>query len=113
VVYVLAIILFVILTLNILFPLPKPKEFSKVIYANNGSLLSAYLTRDDKWRMKTSPDEVTPDLITAILEKEDKWFYWHFGFNPVAVARALIQNVTRGKRISGASTITMQVARML
>jgi len=113
VVYTLTGILVVVLTLNLLFPLPKPKEFSKVIYANNGSLLSAYLTKDDKWRMKTSPDEVTPDLITAILEKEDKWFYWHFGFNPIAIARAFVQNVTRGKRISGASTITMQVARML
>ena len=102
-----------LLALDLFFPLPEPKEFSKVIYAQNGSLLSAYLTKDSKWRMKTSLDEVTPDLLTAIIEKEDKWFYWHFGINPIAVTRAFFQNVSSGRRVSGASTITMQLARML
>ncbi|MDP2035973.1 MAG: penicillin-binding protein 1C [Ignavibacteria bacterium] len=105
--------LVLLLALDLFFPLPEPKEFSKVIYAKNGSLLSAYLTRDSKWRMKSSLDEVTPDLLTAIIEKEDKWFYWHFGINPIAVTRAFFQNVSSGRRVSGASTITMQLARML
>ena len=105
--------LILLLALDLFFPLPEQKEFSKVIYAKNGSLLSAYLTRDSKWRMKSSIDEVTPDLLTAIIEKEDKWFYWHFGINPIAVTRALLQNVSSGTRVSGASTITMQLARML
>ncbi len=105
--------LFVVIALDLLFPLPHVKQFSKAIYAKDGTLLSAYLTKDDKWRMKTDFEEVSPDLIKAILEKEDKWFYWHPGFNPIAIARAMFQNIKSGRRISGASTITMQLARMI
>ena len=57
--------------------------------------------------------EVNPELLTALLEKEDKWFYYHPGVNPVALFRAFFSNLVSGKRVSGASTITMQVARML
>lgn len=113
VVYSLIILPICVIALDLIFPLPNPKEFSKVIYAKDGTMLSAYLTRDDKWRMKTNLDEVSPDLINAIIEKEDQWFYWHFGVNPIAIVRALFQNVSRGERVSGASTITMQLARML
>jgi penicillin-binding protein 1C len=113
VVYTLVILLVGVIVLDLLFPLPNPKEFSKVIYTKDGTMLAAYLTHDDKWRMKTDYDEVSPDLINAIIAKEDKWFYWHFGVNPVAIVRALFQNIVRGERVSGASTITMQLARML
>ncbi|MFO7445214.1 MAG: penicillin-binding protein 1C [Ignavibacteriaceae bacterium] len=89
------------------------KSYSKVIYSKEGTLLTAYLSDDDKWRMKTSIDEVSPELKKAIIEKEDKWFYWHPGINPVSIVRALFQNITSGERISGASTITMQAARLL
>ncbi len=112
-VIILAAFLFTVVILDLLFPLPQLKPYSKVVYAKDGSLLSAYLSQDDKWRMRTRLDEVSPDLQKAILEKEDSWFYWHFGVNPIAVARAMFQNIFSGKRVSGASTITMQVARML
>ncbi len=102
-----------VIILDGLFPLPKIKSYSKTVYAANGTLLNAYLTKDDKWRMRTKLEEVSPDLIKAIVEKEDSWFYWHLGVNPVAVVRAAFQNIISGKRISGASTITMQVARLL
>lgn len=98
---------------NFLFPPPKIKEYSQTIYSDNGILLNAFLTKDDKWRLKSSIDEISPQLIISIIEKEDTWFYWHFGFNPFSIARALYQNVTSGKRVSGASTITMQLARLL
>ena len=76
-------------------------------------MLTAYLTEDDKWRMYCRIKDISPDLIKAIIYKEDKWFYWHFGFNPASIIRALFSNFIEGKRVSGASTITMQLARML
>ncbi len=107
------VIICLFILLDALFPLPKLKSFSKEIHASDGTLLSAFLTQDDKWRLKTNLDEVSPELIHAIIEKEDSWFYWHPGINPVSVVRAFFDNVTTGKRKSGASTITMQVARLL
>jgi penicillin-binding protein 1C len=98
---------------DIFFPLPEMKSFSKEIYAKDGTLLSAYLTEDDKWRMFSKLDEITPELKTAIIEKEDSWFYWHPGVNPFSVLRAAYSNVIKEERVSGASTITMQLARLL
>jgi len=109
----LLLVIIILFALDIFFPLPNLKPYSKTIYSNNGTLLNAYLTIDDKWRMRTNLDEVSPDLIKAIIEKEDKWFYWHLGVNPVAVVRAFAQNLFSGRRVSGASTITMQTARLL
>jgi penicillin-binding protein 1C len=106
-------ILLLFVVLDLLFPLPSRKEFSKEIHAKDGTLLTAYLTSDDKWRMRTELEEVSPELINAIIEKEDSWFYWHFGINPVSIIRAFYQNITTGETQLGASTITMQVARML
>ncbi len=102
-----------LLLVDRLFPPPQPKEYSKVILDRGGNMLTAYLTSDDKWRLETKLDEITPEMIAAIIEKEDSWFYWHFGFNPVSIARAIYQNITSGKRVSGASTITMQLVRLL
>jgi penicillin-binding protein 1C len=107
------IILSLFVVLDLFFPLPDKKEFSKEIHAKDGTLLTAYLTKDYKWRLRTELHEVSPDLINAVIEKEDGWFYWHFGINPVSALRALFQNIISGKIESGASTITMQVARML
>jgi len=106
-------ILLLFVLMDLLFPLPKFKEFSKEIHAKDGSLLTAFLTEDDKWRLRTELDEISPDLIKAIIEKEDSWFYWHFGINPVSIVRAIYSNIVSGEVESGASTITMQVARIL
>jgi penicillin-binding protein 1C len=102
-----------IVLLDFLFPLPQMKSFSKEIYAKDGTLLTAYLTEDDKWRMFTKLKEITPKLRKAIIEKEDRWFYIHPGINPISMVKALYINVTNGERVSGASTITMQLARLL
>jgi penicillin-binding protein 1C len=63
--------------------------------------------------MKTEMHEISPKLKKAIIFKEDKYFYYHFGINPLAIIRAAYNNSIQNKRTSGASTITMQVARLL
>src|SRR5687767_8769317 len=99
--------------LNLVFPLPDNVEYSTLITDNKGELINASLTKDQKWRMKTELNEISPLLRKTIVAKEDKYFYSHPGVNPVAVVRAFFKNVFRMKRTSGASTITMQVARAL
>lgn len=111
VVFLSSFILFLIL--NVIFPLRVNVEYSQIVTAQDGTVLSAYLNSDDKWRLYTELDEITPELSKAIIYKEDKYFYSHFGVNPIAIGRALVNNIVQGKRTSGASTITMQVARLL
>ena len=101
------------LLLNLVFPLPDKITYSTVITDNRGQVIHAYLTPDEKWRMKTELTEISPLLRKTIIAKEDKHFYKHIGVNPLSVARALFNNISRGKTTSGASTITMQVARAL
>ncbi len=99
--------------LDIIFPIHTGRDYSTIIEAEDGTVLSSFLTNDDKWRMYTKLDEITPTVQKAFINKEDRWFYWHFGINPVSIFRAFINNTVKHKRTSGASTITMQVARML
>ncbi|HUM65534.1 MAG TPA: penicillin-binding protein 1C, partial [Chitinophagaceae bacterium] len=101
------------LLFNLLFPLPDKIEYSTVITSNKGEMINAYLTSDDKWRIKTELNEISPLLRKTIVAKEDKYFYYHPGVNPFSVGRAFVKNLLRMKRTSGASTITMQVARVL
>ncbi len=106
-----AFVLFIIL--NLLFPLPPIPAYSAIITDNKGQVIHAFLTPDQKWRMQTEASEISPLLKKTILEKEDKYFYYHPGVNVLAVGRAFFRNIFTGRRTSGASTITMQVARML
>ena len=94
-------------------PVDTSIAFAPLIEARDGTVLHAYLAKDRQWRMFTRLDEITPELKKAIVFKEDKHFYHHFGVNPLAVSRAFVNNIFSRKRTSGASTITMQVARML
>ncbi len=98
--------------LNWIFPVPDKVEYSTIITDNKGEVVNAYLTKDQKWRMKTELDEISPLLQKTIIAKEDKHFYSHPGVNPFAVIRAFFRNIF-GHRTSGASTITMQVAKAL
>lgn len=102
-----------ILLLTAIFPLETEMEYSTIVLSKEGDLLHAYLTSDDKWRMYTELDEITPELRRAIVFKEDRFFHFHPGVNPVSVLRAAMNNIRQHKRTSGASTITMQVARMM
>lgn len=101
------------LVLNLFFPLPDKIAYSIIVRDADGEVVNAYLTPDDKWRMKTELNEISPLLRKTIIAKEDKYFYSHPGINPFAVGRAAFTNLLRMKRASGASTITMQVARAL
>ncbi|HVF96560.1 MAG TPA: transglycosylase domain-containing protein, partial [Flavisolibacter sp.] len=91
------------LLFNILFPLPDKIAYSVIVRDAAGEVVNAYLTPDDKWRMKTELDEISPLLRKTIVAKEDKYFYSHPGINPFAMARAAVNNVLRMKRTSGAS----------
>lgn len=101
------------LLLNKLFPVPDRIEYSTVITDSKGEVINAYLTSDQQWRMKTELNDISPLLRKTIIAKEDKYFYSHPGVNLIAVVRATLKNIFRLKRTSGASTITMQVARAL
>jgi penicillin-binding protein 1C len=100
-------------TLNWVFPVPDKVAYSTIITDSKGEVVHAFLTPDQKWRMKTELEEISPLLRKTIIEKEDKYFYYHPGINALAMARAFVKNIWRWKRTSGASTITMQVARAL
>jgi penicillin-binding protein 1C len=99
--------------LNLLFPLPDKIEYSTIITDDRNEVIHAFLTSDEKWRLKTQLHEISPLLKKIIVEKEDKYFYYHPGINFPAVSRAFVKNLFRRKRTSGASTITMQVARAM
>lgn len=101
------------LLLNIIFPCRVQVDYAQIVTASDGTVMTAFLTQDDKWRMMTELDEITPDMQKAIVFKEDQYFYIHPGVNPAAIVRAIYNNIRTGSRTSGASTITMQVARML
>jgi penicillin-binding protein 1C len=68
---------------------------------------------DDQWRMPVALDEVSPWLIEATLAVEDARFRSHVGVDPMAVLRAAAQNLGGGRVVSGASTLSMQVCRMM
>lgn len=102
-----------LILLNWFFPLPDQIEYSTIITDNKREVIHAFLTKDHKWRMKTELNEISPLLRKTIIHKEDRYFYHHPGINVFAMARAITKNILRMKRTSGASTITMQVARAL
>ncbi len=79
----------------------------------DGTLLRAYTVEDGRWRLPVSLAEVDPEFIELLLNFEDRRFYDHAGVDWRAMARAAWQAVTNGRIVSGASTITMQVARLL
>jgi penicillin-binding protein 1C len=109
----LAVFVLLVVVLWQLFPLPHPKPYSLLIEDRRGRFVHAFRAIDGIWRVKTSPAEIPQRLKAILLSREDRWFYYHPGVNPFALIRALYQNANAGRRVSGASTITMQIARML
>ena len=83
------------------------------ILDRNGNLIYEIIDPNAGKRTYVSLDKISPYLIAATLATEDKDFYTHPGFDPLAIARALWQNYTTGEVVSGASTITQQLARAL
>jgi penicillin-binding protein 1C len=83
------------------------------IYDRSGGLLYEILDPNAGRRTFVPLSRISPNLVAATLATEDREFYNHPGFDPVAIARAFWQNYTSGEVVSGASTITQQLARML
>jgi penicillin-binding protein 1C len=94
-------------------PLGQNLEFSKQVLDRNGKLLRAYATRDGAWRLPARVADVDPRFFDVLFAYEDKRFYTHHGVDPLAVMRAGLQFATSGHLRSGASTLTMQVARLI
>lgn len=102
-----------VLTASFLF-LPQPlfdTPTAYVIEDREGSLLSASIATDGQWRFPPS-DSIPKYFRQCLIEFEDRRFNWHFGIDPLALARAVRQNMAGDRVISGASTISMQVIRM-
>jgi penicillin-binding protein 1C len=94
-------------------PLGKDLEYSTTVLDRDGKLLRAYLTDEGRWRLPATQADVDPRFIEALLAYEDKRFFSHHGVDPLAMMRAAYQFVTQGHIVSGGSTISMQVARLL
>jgi penicillin-binding protein 1C len=101
--------------LDRLFPLhlPAPDTGSTVVLARDGTPLRAFADSDGVWRYPTTAKQVSPLYLTALLHYEDRWFYRHPGVNPYALARGFIGGLRHGHIVSGGSTLTMQVARII
>lgn len=109
----LALCWLIFITLHLLFPLRSPKSTSRLLFNQKGELMHAFLTEDEQWRFPLSSSDLHPLLKKAIIAKEDQYFYYHPGVNPLSILRALWGNIGAGKTESGASTITMQTAKLL
>ena len=86
---------------------------SRLVVARHGTMLRAFMTRDNQWRLPVAVADVSPTYVRLLLDIEDKRFFEHPGFDPLALLRAAGQILTRGYVVSGGSTLTMQVARLL
>tara|TARA_R110002050_G_scaffold296167_1_gene455813 strand:+ start:6200 stop:8518 length:2319 start_codon:yes stop_codon:yes gene_type:complete len=96
------------------FLLPAPlfdKPYATVLFDRNGALLSARLPADEQWRFPPKA-EVSVKMKTSILLQEDRYFPYHWGFNPWSLLRAAYWNIKSGKVLSGGSTISMQTIRL-
>src|SRR5262245_15647644 len=104
---------FLALVLAPLPPLHRPS--STVIEAKDGTVLRAFARSDGAfWRIPFGSEREPPDhLIAAVPPLEDRRFFHHPGIDPFALARAAIDNIEAGRVVSGGSTLTMQVARMI
>lgn len=94
-------------------PLPDPDRGSTVVLARDGSPLRAFADAEGIWSYPVSLDDVSPLYLEALVGYEDRWFWHHPGINPVAALRAFGQMLSNGRIVSGGSTLTMQVARIL
>jgi penicillin-binding protein 1C len=88
-------------------------ELSTQVLDRNGRLLRAYATPDGRWRLPATVSDVDPRFVDMLQTYEDRRFHQHWGVDPLAMARATFQFIGNGRIISGGSTLTMQVARLL
>jgi penicillin-binding protein 1C len=95
-------------------PLEQARKVSTTIVDRNGKLLRAFAMADGRWRLPVdAKTAVDPGYIKLLMAYEDRRFLDHRGVDPLALGRAAFQLVTRGHIVSGGSTITMQLARLM
>ncbi|MDO8398683.1 MAG: penicillin-binding protein 1C [Bradyrhizobium sp.] len=95
-------------------PFEQARQISTTIVDRNGKLLRAYAMADGRWRLPVNARTgVDPSYLKLLLAYEDRRFYSHHGVDPQALGRAAWQLVTSGRIVSGGSTITMQLARLM
>lgn len=111
-----ALLLVLLFILDKTFPLNLPGDdalFARVVTDSSGRPLRVFPDRKGVWRYAIKLDEVSPLYVEALLNYEDRAFWHHPGINPLAMLRALLQATLNGHVVSGGSTISMQVARLL
>src|SRR3979409_1082442 len=95
-------------------PLAQAQQVSTTVVDRNGKLLRAYAMADGRWRLPVDARVgIDPGYLKLLLAYEDRRFQSHAGVDPLALGRAALQLVTRGHVVSGGSTITMQLARLM
>ena len=95
-------------------PLPlQDVQVARTVVAEDGTPLWRFADNQGIWRYPVTRDQVSPYYLDALINYEDRWFYQHKGINPFSMMRALWQNITNGRIISGGSTLSMQVARLI
>ena len=95
-------------------PLVEAEQVSQTVVDRHDKLLRAYAMADGRWRLPVdAKTNVDPGYLKLLFAYEDKRFYAHHGIDPLALGRAALQLGTRGRIVSGGSTITMQVARLM
>jgi penicillin-binding protein 1C len=95
-------------------PLQQAEQVSTTVVDRNGKLLRAYAMADGRWRLPVdAKKDVDPTYLKLLFAYEDQRFYSHDGVDPLALVRATYQLITRGHIVSGGSTITMQLARLM
>lgn len=92
-------------------PLVDRFPLSTGVWSADGELLRITRSADDQYRVWEPLSQISPALVDAVLLKEDQWFYWHFGVNPISLGRAAFRSYAGGAR-QGGSTLTMQLARL-
>ncbi len=92
---------------------PLALPMSAEVRARDGTLMRAYTVADGRWRMGVALPDVDPGYVAMLVAYEDRRFFDHAGVDPVAMARAVAQALWNGHVVSGGSTLTMQVARLL
>ncbi|MEL6236518.1 MAG: penicillin-binding protein 1C [Pseudomonadota bacterium] len=92
---------------------PLAPAASPVMLDRDGRLMRAWAVEDGIWQLPVTASDVDPDYIARLVAYEDKRFWRHAGVDPLALLRAAWQALRHGRVVSGGSTLTMQVARLL
>ncbi|WP_374357494.1 penicillin-binding protein 1C [Chitinimonas sp.] len=109
-------LLLTLLLLDRCFPLPvrgQGADFAAVVLARDGTPLRAFADARHVWRYPVRIEQVSPRYVEALIRYEDRAYWWHPGINPLAMLRAAGQWLRAGRVVSGGSTLTMQVARII